>query len=58
MKTKGNEKYFATKDEKGTTILCPIDAADSRDFDECVEEDVVRRYSGNIDADTVFLKGA
>ena len=58
MKTTGNEKYFATKDENGTTILCPIDADAGRDFDECVEEDVVRRYSGNIDADTVFLKGA
>ena len=57
MNTSDRYRYFATKDENGETILCPMDAADIQNFDDCVEEDVVRRYSGNINADTAFLKG-
>ena len=58
MKTADKNRYFATTDENGETILCPMDKAGTRDLDDCVEEDVVRRYSGNIEADTVFLKGS
>ncbi len=58
MNSADKNRYFATKDEDGATILCPIEVAGSRNFEDCVEEDVVRRYSGNIEADTVFLKGA
>lgn len=58
MNTSDRNKYFATKDDNGETILCPMDAADTQNLDDCVEEDVVRRYSGNIKADTVFMKGA
>ena len=46
--------HFSYKDDSGVTYLCPIDAVKNRDnissqeFEECVEEDVVRRYSGNV----------
>jgi hypothetical protein len=52
-----SDAYFETRDENGEAILCPIEATGGADSEDCVEEDVVRRYSGNIQVDTVFLKG-
>lgn len=54
MKNTDNATHFSISDENGTDYLCPIDAIENQDaitereFDECVEEDVVRRYSGNV----------
>lgn len=48
-------KYFRIKDKAGNEFLCPLDAlksvrdATEEELAECVEEDVVGRYSGNID---------
>jgi hypothetical protein len=52
-----NDTYFETRDENGDVILCPIAATDGDQSEDCVEEDVVRRYSGNIQVETTFLKG-
>ena len=47
-------KYILTKDKNGERFLCPIDSGrDNSDQsvdlnDDCIEEDVVRRYAGNI----------
>lgn len=49
--------HYETKDNNGVTVLCPIGTGDERKSEECVEEDVVRRYSGNIRVQTAFLKG-
>lgn len=54
MKNTERATHFSISDENGTDFLCPIDAVKNqsaitnREFDECVEEDVVRRYSGNV----------
>ena len=50
----GNETYFVVKDKDGAEYLCPLNSLRDRnsiDDDEvsnCVERDVVERYSGNI----------
>jgi hypothetical protein len=50
--------YFIVKDKHGSNYLCPFDSIQERDaisdqlFDECVEKDVVERYSGNIDIES------
>jgi hypothetical protein len=50
--------YFVIKDKHGNDYLCPLNAVKVRDalpdqaFDECVEKDVVERYSGNIDIES------
>ena len=49
--------YYETKNENGVVILCPMAVSNGPSSEDCVEEDVVRRYSGNIDADTAFLQG-
>lgn len=36
------EKYFKVKDAAGDVFLCPLSALN------CVEEDVVGRYAGDI----------
>jgi|GEM_PF-2263690 len=54
MKNTDKATHFPIRDENGTDYLCPIDAVENQnaitdqEFDECVEEDVVRRYSGNV----------
>jgi hypothetical protein len=55
MKTNTNDIYLTVKDPLGNDYLCPLEAvSDSssvsdEEFDECVEKDVVERYSGNIE---------
>ncbi len=49
------KKYVRLKDKTGSEFLCPLDAlksikdATEEDLAECVEEDVVGRYSGDIE---------
>jgi hypothetical protein len=57
MAKTANDTYFETIDENGDVILCPIAATEGAESEDCVEEDVVRRYSGNIQLETTFLKG-
>jgi hypothetical protein len=55
MKTKKNDHYAPTKSPGGTDVYCPLDsenvprAGNAGTSEECVEKDVVERYSGNID---------
>ncbi len=48
-------KYLKLKDKAGNEFLCPLDAlksvsnATEEELAECVEEDVVGRYSGDIE---------
>ena len=50
-------RYILFKDNNGDEYLCPLDAVKKRSdlpqekFEECVERDVVGRYSGNIEID-------
>ena len=52
MKTDSKKKFTKVKDPQGIDHYCPLetDGATSADetFDECVEKDVIERYSGNI----------
>ena len=49
------KKYVRLKDNTGSEFLCPLDAlksvskATEEELAECVEEDVVGRYSGDIE---------
>jgi len=49
------KKYIRLKDKTGSEFLCPLDALKSIDeateeeLAECVEGDVVGRYSGDIE---------
>ena len=49
------KKYVRLKDKTGSEFLCPLDAlksikdATEKELAECVEEDVVGRYSGDIE---------
>jgi len=49
------KKYVRLKDKAGSEFLCPLDAlksikdATEEELAECVEEDVVGRYSGDIE---------
>jgi hypothetical protein len=49
------KKYVRLKDKTGSEFLCPLDAlksikdATEQELAECVEEDVVGRYSGDIE---------
>jgi hypothetical protein len=55
MATINKNTYINVKDQTGNDYLCPMNAVKDRnaitdqEFDECVEKDVVGRYSGNID---------
>ena len=55
MNSTARAKYILIKDQKGEEYLCPLDAVRKRsdlseeEFEECVERDVVGRYSGNIE---------
>jgi len=52
MKTESQREYTKVKGSQGTDHYCPMvtDGAPSENetIDECVEKDVVERYSGNI----------
>ena len=58
MATINKNTFFSVKDKHGNDYLCPLNALKGRDagsdqaFDECVEKDVVERYSGNIDIES------
>ena len=49
------KKFVRLKDKTGSEFLCPLDAlksikdATEEELAECVEEDVVGRYSGDIE---------
>ena len=53
-----NDTFVAVKDSKGEKFLCPIKAiqnpssAHIEAIDDCVEEDVIGRYAGNINTKT------
>jgi hypothetical protein len=53
-----DKTYFIVKDQHGTDYLCPLNAVNDRnavsdqEFAECVEKDVVERYSGDIDIES------
>jgi len=53
-----NNSYVKLIDKNGNEYLCPIDAVKSRDavsdqeLDDCVENDVVGRYAGNIEIES------
>lgn len=55
MTTQNENKYFIVKDEHGGDYLCPLAQVKDRtavsedELRECVEKDVVGRYSGNIE---------
>jgi len=55
MTEQGIQKYLKVKDKAGNEFLCPLDAlksvndATEEELNECVEEAVVGRYSGNIE---------
>ena len=55
MHTEKKNHYRYVKDQEGTDVYCPVAAEDraavdsNAGSDECVEMDVVERYSGNID---------
>lgn len=57
MTDSNSDTFIETTDENGVAVLCPVGATDGANSEDCVEEDVVRRYSGNIKADTAFLSG-
>jgi len=53
--SKDDEKRFVlVKDSKGEKFLCPIDAGQDPssiridEEDDCVEDDVIGRYAGNL----------
>ena len=58
MATINKNTYFIVKDKHGNDYLCPLnavrvrDGASDQELDECVEKDVVERYSGNIDIES------
>ena len=54
MSQENNETFVLVKNNKGDNYLCPlgtvkdISSVNVDDIDDCVEEDVVGRYAGNI----------
>ena len=55
MKTDKEERFTPEKNQDGTELYCPFDSEETSAVDagqlseDCVEKDVVERYSGNID---------
>jgi hypothetical protein len=53
-KNDAKKSYVLVKDSNGKTYLCPINptwhsaSVDLDEIDDCVEEEVVGRYAGNI----------
>ena len=54
MSKNDSNTFVLVKDSKGEKFLCPIDAIQNSLFidieaiDDCIEEDVIGRYAGNI----------
>ena len=54
MSKDDEKKFILVKDYKGEKFLCPIDAGQDPssiridEIDDCIEEDVIGRYAGNI----------
>lgn len=59
MKTNKNNTYVKVKDEYDADYLCPVHSirnsgtVSGDELDECVETDVVGRYAGNIETETI-----
>lgn len=55
MSSKKSNIYVSKKSKNGDEILCPIEdngdtiTNDPDDLEDCVEQDVVGRYAGNIE---------
>ena len=58
MSKDDNQKYVLVKDGKGQKFFCTINAGEDPssiridETDDCVEEDVIGRYAGNINIKT------
>ena len=58
MATIDKDSYFIVKSDNGIDYLCPLNQVTGRgvatdsEMDDCVEKDVVERYSGNINIKT------
>ena len=58
MSKDDNQKYVLVKDEKRQKYICEIKAGEDPstirkdETDDCVEEDVIGRYAGNINIKT------
>ena len=54
MSKDDEKKFVLVKDSKGEKFLCPIDAGQDPssiridEEDDCVEDDVIGRYAGNL----------
>ena len=54
MSKDNNETFVLVKDAEGEKFFCPINATPNpstvrpEEIEDCIEEDVIRRYSGNI----------
>lgn len=54
MSKDNGDTYVLVKNSKGENYLCPINAIQNPssivndEMDDCVEEDVIRRYAGNL----------
>lgn len=54
MRAISSDTYFVVRDRDGDEYLCPIKSIKNRkaitedDIHDCVERDIVERYSGNI----------
>ena len=59
-----DESYFVVKDKDGDEYLCPLSHVGNRhaitedEMDDCVERDIVERYSGNINIEPGRQNGA
>ncbi len=58
MATMIENTYFILKDHNGNDYLCPLNSVNDRnavtddEIDDCVEKDIVERYSGNIEIES------
>ena len=54
MSKDNGDTYVLVKNSEGENYLCPINAIQNPssivndEMDDCVEEDVIRRYAGNL----------
>ena len=54
MKTSNNESYRTVTDDSGIDFICPIAETADREappaglHEDCIEKDVIERYSGNL----------
>ncbi len=59
MRSKISNVYIPVKSKDGQDILCPVDdtgetiAKAEDELEDCVEQDVVGRYAGNIEVRSV-----